>query len=79
MGLTHEGEPLQISATGWLASIFQHEYDHLRGILYVDRLRWRDKREARKEAREEGFGRPGLSWTPGVDDFEGSAHDAEEA
>ena len=78
-GRTPEGLPLEISATGWLARIFQHEYDHLQGILYVDRLRWKDRREARKEARDEGFGAPGLSWMPGVDDFEGSAHDSKES
>jgi len=27
-----------IEATGWLARIFQHELDHLDGILYADRI-----------------------------------------
>ena len=78
-GLTPEQESLQISAQGWLARIFQHEYDHLQGTLYVDRLRWRGRREAKKEITEEGWGVPGLSWIPGTDDFEGSGHQAEEA
>lgn len=69
---------MQISAQGWLARIFQHEYDHLQGNLYIDRLRFRDKREARADIRDNGWGAPGNSWLPGVDDFE-SDHEAEEA
>jgi peptide deformylase len=39
--LNHEGEPVHIEATGWYARILQHEIDHLRGTLYVDRMRSR--------------------------------------
>jgi peptide deformylase len=78
-GLSQEGTPLRIEAQGWLARIFQHEYDHLQGTLYVDRLGWRLRREARREIAEEGWAKPGLSWLPGRDDFEGSDHEAEEA
>lgn len=28
----------EIDATGWLARVFQHEIDHLDGILYADRI-----------------------------------------
>ena len=31
------GQPIKITATGILARIFQHEIDHLNGILCVDR------------------------------------------
>jgi peptide deformylase len=31
------GQPLKIKASGWLARIFQHEIDHLDGIVYTDR------------------------------------------
>ncbi len=31
------GKPLKIDAEGWLARIFQHEIDHLDGVLYIDR------------------------------------------
>jgi len=78
-GFTPEKTPLQISAEGWLARIFQHEFDHLQGKLYIDRLRWRLRREARAEIKEEGWGVPGLSWTPGDDEYEGLGHEAEEA
>jgi peptide deformylase len=32
------GERVEFEATGWHARIMQHEIDHLRGILYVDRM-----------------------------------------
>lgn len=31
------GKLIKINAEGWLARIFQHEIDHLDGVLYVDR------------------------------------------
>ncbi|HJW89060.1 MAG TPA: peptide deformylase [Anaerolineales bacterium] len=36
-GLNRQGKPFKIKAEGWLARIFQHEIDHLDGILFVDR------------------------------------------
>ena len=77
-GTTPQQTSLQITAEGWLARIFQHEFDHLQGKLYVDHLPWRLSRTARKEVRAEGFGIPGKFWLPGVDDFE-SDHEVEEA
>lgn len=38
-GLNRRGQPVQIKAKGWLARIFQHEIDHLNGILYTDRAK----------------------------------------
>jgi peptide deformylase len=37
-GLDANGEPVVHRASGWPARIFQHEVDHLRGTLYVDRM-----------------------------------------
>ena len=31
------GKPIKLKASGWLARIFQHEIDHLNGVLYIDR------------------------------------------
>jgi peptide deformylase len=31
------GQPVRIKAHGWLARIFQHEIDHLDGVLFTDR------------------------------------------
>ncbi|MBN2258490.1 MAG: peptide deformylase [Anaerolineaceae bacterium] len=36
-GMNRFGKPVKIKARGWLARIFQHETDHVDGILYVDR------------------------------------------
>lgn len=35
-GLNTFGRPININASGFLARIFQHEIDHLNGILYTD-------------------------------------------
>jgi peptide deformylase len=37
-GLDREGKPLEIEATGLLARAFQHEIDHLDGVLIIDRI-----------------------------------------
>lgn len=36
-GLNRHGKPVKIKAQDWLARIFQHEIDHLNGILFTDR------------------------------------------
>ncbi len=36
-GKNRHGQPLKIKAKGWLARIFQHEIDHLNGVLFTDR------------------------------------------
>lgn len=36
-GQNRHGKPLKIKASGWLARIFQHEIDHLEGVLFTDR------------------------------------------
>ncbi|GIH27419.1 peptide deformylase [Acrocarpospora phusangensis] len=37
-GFDQLGRPVQVTARGMLARCFQHEFDHLEGRLYVDRL-----------------------------------------
>jgi peptide deformylase len=64
-------KPFEIHADGWLARIFQHEFDHLDGTLYVDRLEHHYAKIAVKVRRKNGWGVDGLSWMPGVDDLEG--------
>ncbi len=36
-GFNRRGQPMRIKAGGWLARIFQHEIDHLDGVLFTDR------------------------------------------
>jgi peptide deformylase len=38
-GLDRQGQPWQLAAEGLLARAFQHEVDHLDGLLFIDRLR----------------------------------------
>jgi peptide deformylase len=47
IGLDRFGKKQKISAKGWLARIFQHEIDHINGILFVDRARkiWKPEPE----------------------------------
>jgi peptide deformylase len=39
--LDERAEPQFVQASGWYARILQHEIDHLRGALYIDRMRTR--------------------------------------
>jgi peptide deformylase len=69
-GTNLDGEPFEVHAEGWLARIFQHEYDHLDGILYADRLGYDHAKAAQKAIRKRNWGVPGLSWMPGEDHLE---------
>ncbi|AAT88756.1 peptide deformylase [Leifsonia xyli subsp. xyli] len=65
-----EGAPFEVRTEGWLARIFQHECDHLEGVLYVDRLGHPFGKQALKTQRKNSWGVPGLSWLPGRDHLE---------
>lgn len=69
-GVDLERNPVHIEAHGWLARIFQHEFDHLDGYLYIDKLRDEFKAEVAEIIDEEGWGVDGLSWLPGQDKIE---------
>lgn len=51
-----EGEPIEIEAEDLLARVFQHEIDHLDGILFIDRLS-RLKRELLVRKIEKSLGK----------------------
>jgi len=36
-GLNRYGKPMKLKVDGWLARIFQHEIDHINGVLFTDR------------------------------------------
>lgn len=74
-GLDLDGNDLSFEATGWFARCMQHEYDHLNGFLYIDRLNDRWGKKARKTVKRNGWGKPGHSWMPGVDE-DPFGHDA---
>jgi peptide deformylase len=46
------GRPFTVEATGFLARVIQHEYDHLDGILFIDRLK-----EAQRDRALKKYGR----------------------
>ena len=50
-GLNRHGKPMKIKAKGWLARIFQHEIDHLNGVLFPDRATrvWQPPQEIEEE------------------------------
>jgi peptide deformylase len=78
-GTDVDGRLVDVRAKGWLARIFQHEYDHVRGVLYVDRLPNNRRRDILTEAQSAGLGTTVTSWTPGVDGEESdfaTAHDS---
>lgn len=35
-GFNRRGQPMKLKADGWLARIFQHEIDHLNGVVFTD-------------------------------------------
>ena len=53
--LNEKGKPFTLEADGFLARIIQHEYDHLDGILYIDRgdKAFAEKTEAQFKKRAE--------------------------
>jgi peptide deformylase len=36
-GQNRRGQPMKVKAKGWMARIFQHEIDHINGIVFTDR------------------------------------------
>lgn len=54
-GLSQTGKPIKIKTDGWEARVFQHEIDHVNGILYIDRVsdRSRLQRVSEREDEEE--------------------------
>ena len=64
------GEHYELEASGWLARILQHEYDHLDGILYADRLDAFGTKGVQKAVKRNKWGVEGLTWMPGVDDLD---------
>jgi peptide deformylase len=69
-GVDLDKHPVRIEAEGWFARIFQHEFDHLNGLLYVDRLAEPWKEISTDIIQDNGWGKPGISWLPGRDNLE---------
>lgn len=57
-GLDEDGEPIRFEASDWVARIFQHEIDHLNGVLFIDHLPDALKKEALATLRDQALGLP---------------------
>ena len=55
-GLNVEGETVEYFGEGLLGRVLQHEIDHLRGILLIERLEKKVRKQALKTLREEALG-----------------------
>jgi peptide deformylase len=55
-GLDIEGEAVEYFGDGLLGRVLQHEIDHLRGILLIERLEKKVRKQALKTLREEALG-----------------------
>ncbi|MCU1631749.1 MAG: peptide deformylase [Micrococcaceae bacterium] len=51
------GEEIVVEGTGMLARALQHETDHLRGTLYIDRLEGEDRKNALRAIRSADYNR----------------------
>jgi len=64
-GLDADGALVTLEGEDLFARMLQHETGHLDGQLYLDRLIGRHARAAKRMVKANGWGVPGLSWTPG--------------
>ena len=54
-GLDKNGHPITIEAEGFLATVIQHETDHLEGIVFIDKVK--DKTLIREVSKKEEEGK----------------------
>ena len=50
-----EGRPVAVTARGLRARVFQHEIDHLDGVLFIDRLEPLVRDRIKRRIKKEGF------------------------
>ena len=50
-----EGQPVSIRARGLAARVYQHEMDHLDGVLFIDRLDPMTRDRIKRRIKKEGF------------------------
>lgn len=67
MGFNSYGDPLQVVGSGMMARCVQHEYDHLEGVIFLDRLDTETRKRAMREIRATewyGQGAPVIKTSP---------------
>jgi len=57
-GLDGDGNPIRIEAPEFMSRVFQHEIDHLDGVLFIDRIAEAERKEALDILRAEALGLP---------------------
>ena len=50
-----EGQPIALTARGLRARVFQHEIDHLDGVLFIDRVDPVTRDRMKRRIKKEGF------------------------
>ena len=55
-GVDENGEAVEIDAGGLLAVVFQHEFDHIDGVLFIDHLPGDMRKEALRALRDQALG-----------------------
>jgi peptide deformylase len=55
-GIDENAIPLKFEAEGFQARVFQHEIDHLDGVLFIDRLSDEHRKAALSEIRDQALG-----------------------
>jgi peptide deformylase len=50
-GVDRRGDPVTLTGSGELSRVLQHETDHLRGVLFIDRLTGQNRKDALRELR----------------------------
>lgn len=51
-GLDAKGNPFGIEADGFYAIVLQHEFDHLQGTLFIDRLPWLKRQAVKRQLKK---------------------------
>ncbi|GAA4555879.1 peptide deformylase [Planotetraspora kaengkrachanensis] len=66
-GVDMHGEPITLEGTDLMARCFQHETDHLDGVLFIDRMDAKQRKLAMKAVREaewSGLSAPAVKLSP---------------
>ena len=71
VGYDLDGNEIDLEVDELAGRLFQHEFDHLDGVLYADRLVPPHDRGVLRAIRKREWGVPATSWLPGADHLEG--------
>jgi peptide deformylase len=55
VALNRKGEEVKVSADSFTARVFQHEIDHLDGVLFINKIGFWQRLGLKKELKQHGF------------------------